>query len=362
MSLDSIRDQEVVLRFLRNMLASDRVPNGLLMWGPGGVGKRLAALELAKAVNCEGGEADACDTCLPCRKVAHGNHPDLRVVAPAKNTRLIDKDAVSEITEMASLRPYEGRWRVFVLQDADRMTPRAQNYFLKTLEEPPGRSLFLLVTEYPRMLLPTIRSRCQSLRFRSLRTETVVDLLKRERDLPDDLALSIANLAQGQMARALDLVDSDKRLVVLEVVRRLRADEDPVALAQEFAKSLELQRKQLEEGLKAEMNFDALQELDKDEAEKVKDEQLAVLNAAVKRDILEYLYLFETWYRDELVYGATADGARVLNRDQLPAFEAGVSTEASHKVAAVERAREYLDRYIQEERVFRDLFFALAEA
>lgn len=359
MSFGAIRDQDTALRLMRRVLQNDRIPNAMLFWGPGGVGKTTSALEMAKAVNCAEQADDACDACLSCRKILHGNHPDVKTVIPAKTSRVIDKEVLEEHLELAYLRPHESRYRVFILQDADRLTLRAQTYFLKTLEEPPGRALFLLVSEHPRVLLDTIRSRCQMVRFRTLRTETIVEWLQRERDLPEELARSVAALSQGQMSRALDLIESERRDVALELTRRLGQREDPVALAEEFSKFLDGQRKQIEENVKAELGLDKESE-SRDELERMKEERMAQLQARVKREILEYLYLLETWYRDEMVYRATGNAGAVMNGDQLERLKAGTSADAPAKIAAIEKARSYLDKFINEERVFRDLFFALA--
>lgn len=361
MSFDTIKDQEVAVQLLRNLLRKRRIPNGLVFWGPGGVGKRLTALELAKAINCSAKEDEACDACLSCRKVASGNHPDILTVVPVRNSRVIDLDTMKEVTGSAALRPYESSWRVFLIQDADRMNPHAQNHFLKTLEEPPGQSMFLLITEFPGLLLPTIRSRCQMVRFRTLRQATVVSLLERERDLACEVAESIAAIAQGQMSRALDLVDSEKREIALAVAHRLAQGDDPVILAEEFCKSLEDQRRQLEARVRADLAYGDKDERSREDLDELKEQRMALLNAMVKRDIMEYLYLLETWYRDALVYGATGDRMRLMNRDQAATLQTAMSSDPGKKIEAIDRARQHLDRYINEERVFRDLFFALAE-
>jgi DNA polymerase III delta' subunit len=360
MSFADIKDQEVAVRLLGNVLKNGRIPNAFLFCGPGGVGKRMAAIELAKAINCASGSADACNECLACRKVGHGNHPDVKFVAPSGSSREIRKQDADEINELAALRPFESAWRVFILQDAERMNATAQNHFLKTLEEPPGRSLFILLSEYPRTLLPTIRSRCQMVRFRGLRPGTVAAILQQERDLPSDLARSIAEIAEGQMSRAFDLVDSEKREVLLAITTGLADGGDPVRQADEFWAFLQDQQKRMEQMVKAELGIDEEGAASREDLQRLKDERVARLNALVKRDILEYLYLMETWYRDEMVYSATKDGERVWNRDQLDRFAAGTSTDPVAKIRAIEQARIYLDRNIPGDRVFRDLFFSLA--
>lgn len=360
MSFKDIKDQDSAVRLLRNVLQRNRVPNAMLFWGPDGVGKQLTALAMACAVNCASSEDDACGECISCKKTLHGNHPDVRMVVPARKSRLIDLEALSQVTELASLRPYESTWRIVIIQDADRMTPPAQNRFLKTLEEPPGNSLFLLTSSYPRLLLPTIRSRCQQVRFRALRPESVVALLQELRGLPEEAALPIARLAQGQMTRALDLVDSEKRLVALSVTERLAQGDDPMLLAEEFAKALAANKKHIEASVKTPLDKEARESLTPEERERLKEEQLALSDALYKRDVLEYLYLMETWYRDQLVFAASREPGQVFNNDQIERLETEVSTHPEDKIMAIERSRVYLDRYINEERVFCDLFFSLA--
>lgn len=361
MSFSDIKDQEVAVQLLRQILRQGRIPNAMLFWGPGGVGKACTALEMAKAVNCKERDDDACDECLQCRKVIHGNHPDVKSVIPRDKTRLIKKEDIDDVNEICSLRPYESEWRSVIFHDADRMNLYAQNHFLKMLEEPPGRTLFILITEYPRELLPTIRSRCQLVRFRNLRLETVLELLQRERDLPPDRAEAIAALSEGRMDRAIELVDSDKRELALHIVAQLRDGADPVELAEEFAKSLDAQRKQIEVAINAELKIDLDNKDDVEQKQALKELRLAHTAAAIQRAILDYLYLLETWYRDELIYAATGEESKILNRDHLARFRERVSTAPDKKIEAVEKARYYLDRFVNEERVFRDLFFALAD-
>jgi len=356
MTLDDIRDQPVAVRFLKNLIATGRAPNGLLFHGPSGVGKRLTALAFAKALMCPPGERGA----LAARKIDHGNHPDLHAVVPVKKSRIIDVEAIDGVIELASLRPMEATSRVFLLHDAERMRGPAQNHLLKTLEEPLGRSVFILLTEHPQFLLPTIRSRCQRVRFGRLAPDTVCELLQRERDAEPDTARAIAALAQGQMTRAFDFFDTEKREVVLDVIFRLRDGHDPLALAEEFSGYLVSQRNALEAAANATDDPERTRELSREDREQLKEERAALLDAQSRHDILEVLYLFETWYRDCLIVAATGDTALAMNRDQAEALQASPDSGVPEKLAAIEKARIYLERFLTEERVFRDLFFALA--
>lgn len=360
MGLSDIRDQDVPMRLLGNLLSRNRIPNGLMFFGPAGVGKAMTALMFAKAVNCKEVPGDACGTCLSCRKIDSGNHPDIVQVSPVKKSRIIDVEAIDNVIEMASLRPYEAAWRIFIIHDADRMRGPAQNHLLKTLEEPLGPSVFILVTEYPQALLPTIRSRCQRVRFRALHPDTVTELLLREREIDGELASAIAGIAQGQMSRAFDLVDSDKREMVFDIVERFQRGEDPLEIAEEFSGFLSAQKSHIEAVIKNETDPVDAKEVSKEDRERMKEEQMALVDAMSRRNLLEFLYLLEMWYRDVLVYGATGDSSRVLNRDRVALLEASDTRNPESKIDAIEKARLYLERFLNEERVFRDLFFALA--
>jgi DNA polymerase-3 subunit delta' len=360
MSLSSVQDQEIPVRLLQSMLRRNRMPHGLLFWGPGGVGKSLVAAELAKALNCGEADADACDACLSCRKTSHSNHPDVKVVVPVGRARVIKVEAVEGINEMASLRPFEGEYRVFILQDAERMNESAQNHFLKTLEEPPGKSVFILVTEYPRQLLPTIRSRCQQIRFGALRPETVSRLLLRDHpELPQAEAEALAALSQGQMSRAAHLVSSEKRAFVLDLLQDLGAGKDPHALSEVLGRQLAAEKTAVEVQMKADLALDPA-ESTKEERAAVEKEAESLVAAKVQQDLMEYLYLLETWYRDVLVYQATGDPAQVWNRDQLSHLQSARLGDFQKKLEAIDKARLYLERFLNVDRVFRDLLFALA--
>lgn len=361
MALNTILDQPVATGLLRNVLQRGRVPHGLLFWGPGGVGKRMTATAFAQALNCtDPVDGDACGKCRSCVRIPAGQHPDVIVVEPAKKSRNIPVSVIDEVVSMASLRPHEGQWRVTIFLDAERMHEAAQNHFLKTLEEPPGRSAFILVSEQPRMLLPTIRSRCQLVRFQALAPGTVSGILQGQRGIAAGQADTVARLSQGQMDRAFDLLDSDKRELALALAQKLREGEDPSALATDFAKALAAERDRIAAAVKAEFAEHTHPDRTREEKEADDAAQEAKVSALASRNLLDYLYLLEAWYRDEMVYAATGDASRCFNTDQTDTLAKGVSSDAAKKIAAIEEARLYIERFIQEERVFRGLFFNLA--
>jgi len=201
--------QERAVGRLRQAWRAGRLAQAYCFAGPSGVGKRTTALALAQAVNClapgaGGAEADdACGACVACRKIGGGLHPDVVEVRPEGKT-VITIDQVREVTGRATLRPYEGRRPVWILDPADRMQEPAANALLKTLEEPAGASVFVLVTAAPSALLPTILSRCQVVRFDPLGEAHLREILARHGRTPEDAAAAAAQ-ATGSAEHALTL-------------------------------------------------------------------------------------------------------------------------------------------------------------
>jgi len=206
---------------LRRMLDGRRVPGALLFAGEEAVGKKLFALELAKALNCLTPiGVEACDQCSSCVRIIHfaqapddkaedarhiiwSEHRDVGLIRAEKN--IIKVDQAREIERETNFRPHEGKARVFIIDDADKMNPQASNALLKTLEEAAPTSHLILVTTRPANLLTTIRSRCQTIRFAPLSTEEIENYLVRNKKRAGEEARLAAHLARGRLGLALDL-------------------------------------------------------------------------------------------------------------------------------------------------------------
>src|SRR3954469_13917898 len=137
-----------IVALLARSIARDSLPPSLIFSGPAGVGKRATAMALAQAVNClnprsQPLETDACGTCAACARIARGVHPDVLVIEPG-DSGSIKIEQVRDVVDRAAYRPFEGKRRVVVIDDADALMSAAQNALLKTLEEPPSASIFIL--------------------------------------------------------------------------------------------------------------------------------------------------------------------------------------------------------------------------
>jgi DNA polymerase III delta' subunit len=163
--LGDIQGQERVLAILRAAMAGERVHHAYLFTGPAGAGKRDTALALASALNCLEAPGEGCDRCAACDRIAHGLHPDVVTMAREGAAQIVPIETVRDVITRTALPPHEARVRVFLVDEANALQGAAANALLKTLEEPPRRTMFILSTVAPDQLLPTIRSRCQRVAF-----------------------------------------------------------------------------------------------------------------------------------------------------------------------------------------------------
>src|SRR5688572_10622894 len=231
MPFRSIIGHRRLVSLLSRAVAHETLPPSLLLAGPAGVGKRRMAVAVAQAVNClqprvsrdQGSgirdpglevdlELDACGECASCRRIARGVHPDVILMEPGESGS-IKIEQVRDAIDRAGYRPFEGRRRVVIVDEADALVAAAQNALLKTLEEPPSASIFILVSSMPDALLPTVLSRCPRLRFGTLSTGEVAEALMRDHAYAEADARAAAADADGSIGRALsagaaDLVDA----------------------------------------------------------------------------------------------------------------------------------------------------------
>lgn len=239
---EEILGNESAKELLERLVGNGRLPQSLLFTGRSGVGKKLFAIEIAQALVCtDSGSGLPCRKCPACvrassfslpkadkrdehQRVVFSGHPDVGMIVPYNNTILID--AVRDLEREANFRPFEARARLFIIDDAEKLSSvkdNAANALLKTLEEPSESTHIILITSRPLLLLSTIRSRCQAVRFGPIAKERIVDHLINELKYPSEDAALVAGLSQGSLGRALN-TDLEKfrdlRKQMLDVVER----------------------------------------------------------------------------------------------------------------------------------------------
>ncbi len=257
-----------------------RMPHAFLFYGPEGCGKEAFALEVAKLVNCLG-DAPVCQTCPACRKITQLQHPDVHYIFPTPTTTKIEPEAFAEarrrkannpflpvsfkgknvfigidtiryLKHEAAYKLYEGRRKVYILAEADRMRPEAANALLKLLEEPPSNLLLILTTSFIHRILPTIKSRCQLVRFSRLSEPEILELVRRYYPGSDDDQRSLLiRLAGFNVRRVFDFIERDVlpvREQMLEWLRRivtLHKGQDLLSLIEPMAQKKEAEELRL---------------------------------------------------------------------------------------------------------------------
>lgn len=228
-AFEEIIGQQAAVDALRRLLETGRVPHALLFRGPESVGKASVARIFAAAMLCTGEGAEACGRCSSCRSLAASSHPDFTSVAFERRPsdgefrKEIVIDQIRALNHLAGVAPRLAPRRVFLIDPADCMNREAQNGLLKTLEEPPGKAVLILVASRPHMLLPTVRSRCFSVGFSPLNPGDLTRMLSR-RGLSSAEAQARAALAGGRPGTALELdleAMSERREQILQMLEHL---------------------------------------------------------------------------------------------------------------------------------------------
>ena len=198
-----VKDQDRLIGRLQEDIRGGQLKHAYLFIGPKGIGKRTLAQAFAKTVFCHElrGGTDACDDCEVCRILEHDNHPDFYLMQPeaGKDYRI---EAIREMQKTLPYKPVAGEYRVILLDEAERLGATCGNALLKSIEEPPEGTIFLLVSSSLEALLPTIVSRCQIMRLAPLTPDTVKELFMSDYGMDEKQAAMLAGLSASSMAAA----------------------------------------------------------------------------------------------------------------------------------------------------------------
>ncbi|HRO31089.1 DNA polymerase III subunit delta' [Citricoccus sp.] len=352
--------QQAAVEQLSRAAAADRPTHAWLFTGPPGSGRSNAARAFAQALQCEVEDPDrrGCGSCHACLTVAAGTNADVKVLATENVTYKIDE--VRDLIALAQDRPTSGRWRIFIMEDADRMTERATNVLLKAIEEPPERTVWMLCAPSPADVLVTIRSRCRQVGLRIPAVRAVADLLVERDGLDPELALFAARASQSHvgMARRLarDEGSRSRRESVVHLPLRVKATSDAVAMAKELVEVTQQEAASSAEARNAEERRNLLRSLGLAEDEKVpaklrhhvkrlEDAQTARNKRAVHDTLDRAMIDLTGLFRDVLALQLGTD-AELVNehlRDELASYARAASPERTvERIDAVSTARRRL--------------------
>ena len=334
MSFAAFPEQSAAVELLQKSLSQGRLAHGYLFSGGDLREMEGLARTLAKTLNCTNPPRraskdstaqalDSCDTCINCRRIDSGNHPDIQWVRPESKLRVITIDQIREVIQTISLKPTEAEYKIAVLVAADRMNVQAANAFLKTLEEPPARSIIILLTTAFEQVLETIRSRCLRLHFAG-------DSGARFEPSAQDWIQSIANAAVAPQKSLLS------RYKLLSLITGRLAN----------------MRKQIETDLEAASPLVKYPDVEKDTREKWEAELNAAIEAEYRGKRAELLLMLEWWLRDvwlstlQMEESALAVPALKTATDQIA--QRLSPTDASENLRHLERLQRQLTTNVQE--------------
>ncbi len=271
--------QEQIKEHLQNALSTGKISHAYIINGEKSSGKEFIAKIFAMALQCEKEGTEPCNECRSCKQALSKNQPDIIYVSHEKPNTISVDDIRAQVNNDVAIKPYSSKYKVYIINEAEKMTPQAQNAILKTLEEPPAYAVILLLVSNMNSLLPTILSRCVTLNMKPVRDELIRKFLMEELQVPDYKANVCVGFARGNVGKAKLLASSE-----------------------EF------------ENIKAE----ALSLL-----KYIKDMEMQEIVAAIKKineyklEIQDYFDIIAIWYRDVLLFKATMDANQLIFRDEV---------------------------------------------
>lgn len=316
-----------IINYIRNAVREDKVSHAYILNGERGAGKKMLANLFAATLLCEKGGPDPCNECHSCRQAESGNHPDIIKVTHEKPNSISVDDIREQVNNTIMIKPYQGPYKVYIIPQADMMTPQAQNALLKTIEEPPEYAVIMLLTENADTLLPTINSRCVMLKLRNIKDTLIKKYLMETMQVPDYKADMCTAFAQGNMGRAIMLANSehfneirDEAVQLLKYINEMELSEIVQAVSR---------------------------------------------ITAYKLEINDYLDIIMIWYRDVLLYKATADVNHLVFRDEIYDIKKSASKSSYEGIEqileALEKAKVRLNANVNFDLVIELLLLTIKE-
>lgn len=326
-SFKDIIGQEHIKEQLQHAIAQKKIAHAYIIQGEHFSGKEFIAKTFAATLQCERQGLEPCGECRSCRQFSTGNQPDIIFVGHEKPNSIGVEDVRRQINADIAIKPYSSPYKIYIINEGEKLTPQAQNALLKTLEEPPAYAVMLILTTNLEELLPTILSRCVVLHMKPVQDELVREYLKRELMIPDYKAEICVAFARGNIGRA-------KQLAVSEEFENIRNE----------ALSL---------------------------VKNIKNMELHEVMAAVRKireyhiDVNEYLDVLQIWYRDVLLFKATNDTNHLIFREEIQYIRKAADKSAyegiENIINALENAKSRLRANVNFELVMELLFITIQE-
>ena len=318
---------EQIKEHFQNAAAIGKVSHAYILSGEAGMGKKTLANAFAMTLLCEEEGKEPCMHCHACKQVLSGNHPDLIYVTHEKPASMGVDDIREQINDTIMVRPYSSQYKIYIVDEAQKMTVQAQNALLKTIEEPPAYAVIMLLTTNPDAFLQTILSRCVQLKLKPLKDSVVKGYLEDKLQVKDVQAEIYSAFARGNLGKAIHLAQSEDFKMMYEEILRL---------------------------LKEIKDMDISQLLDV--IRKLKDDNT---------DIKECLDFMQMWYRDILMYKTTKDLNLLIFKDEFSAVKRAASLSSyeglERILEAIDKARVRLDANVNMELVMELLLLTMKE-
>ena len=317
---------DMIKEYFERTLANGQISHAYILTGEAGMGRKTLAKSFAMTLLCEENEKDPCGKCHSCRQFLSDNHPDVIYVHHEKESIGVD-DIREQINNTVQIKPYSSAYKIYIVDEAEKMTVQAQNALLKTLEEPPSYVVIFLLTTRADAFLPTILSRCITLKLKPLYDGIIRDYLMDKLSVDKSEADICTAFARGNLGKAISLASSEEfaamRRVVLALLKNVRS--------MDIAEMLEM-LKQWKEN---------------------------------KLDIEECLDFMQLWYRDVLMFKATQDTAGFIFKDEYRYIREAADKSSFHGIEeileAIEKAKKRLDANVNFELTMELMLLTIKE-
>ena len=270
---------EQIIENLKNAICYEKISHAYIFNGPDLSGKKMLAEAFAMALQCEKEQSFGCMECHSCKQAISHNHPDIIYVSHEKPNTIGVDDIRTQVNSDIGIKPYSSKYKIYIIDEAEKMNPQAQNALLKTIEEPPSYGILMLLTTNADGFLQTILSRCITLNLRGVKTEVIKKYLMTHYQKPDYLADICATFSQGNVGKAIQLASSEEFNVLKAAVLALLKKTEELDVADISVTAREL--------------------------------------SEYKPQIDEYLDLMTMWFRDVLYYKAAEDVDNLIYKDEV---------------------------------------------